>query len=256
MVLLSNNQFEIYSYLATDKCSALYFIGDLNNNDFNKCKWYLNKEKNSINSLLLIYPHPISDTILTIGKPDGINNIIAKIKNELPKRFHAHFYIEHSDVFRKYFKVENMEEYARMCLNLNKFKHVSDKNVRQLGVDDHINILELLKEYPENFYTKEQLYMGYYYGIYRDNYLISVSGTHIVSNEYKIAALGNIITKNEYRNKGYSKLCISAMINSLLDKVNEIGLNVKVNNLPANKLYLNIGFSEHNRLYLTYCNIK
>jgi hypothetical protein len=254
MVSQSTNKKEIYNFLSKDACSSLYFIGDLNDSEFNKCKWFINGTSGSINALLLIYPHPVSDTILTIGNPEGIENILSAMSGEIPPKFHAHFFLEHESIFKKYYKYSEDDIYLRMCLNPSKFIYKDGNRAVRLGTGNHEDILILLKTYPENFYTQEQLVNGYYYGIYEDSKLVSMCGTHIASEEYGICALGNIVTAVDYRNRGYSNQCISALINSLPESISAVGLNVRISNGPAINLYSKTGFEEHRRLFITYCS--
>nr|MBC8490341.1 GNAT family N-acetyltransferase [Bacteroidota bacterium] len=105
--------------------------------------------------------------------------------------------------------------------------------------------------YPDNFFDPRMLETGMYYGIKKNNQLISVAGIHVYSKEYKVTSLGNITTHPDYRGKGYGTTATTKLCKELLKNVNIVGLNVGTNNLSAIKSYEKIGFRKTD-LYREY----
>ena len=98
--------------------------------------------------------------------------------------------------------------------------------------------------YPETWFRENMLDIGYYYGIRKKNRLVAVSGVHVFSEEYRVAALGNIATHPDFRGRGYGRQATAALCRELLKAVDHIGLNVAANNIPAIKCYERIGFEK------------
>lgn len=74
------------------------------------------------------------------------------------------------------------------------------------------------------------------------NRLVSVAGVHVYSEEYKVAAVGNIVTHPDYRGNGLGKSVTARLCQSLLEKVDHVGLNVKSDNNTAISVYKGLGF--------------
>jgi ribosomal protein S18 acetylase RimI-like enzyme len=54
--------------------------------------------------------------------------------------------------------------------------------------------------------------------------------------------LGNIVTHPDYRGRGFAKAVIAALCQSLFERADNIGLNVKADNAAAITLYEKLGF--------------
>ena len=73
--------------------------------------------------------------------------------------------------------------------------------------------------------------------------LVSVAGTHIVSDNERIAALGNVMTHPGYRGQGLATMATSAVCEELLERgIELIGLSVSRSNMAAIRVYEKIGF--------------
>lgn len=82
----------------------------------------------------------------------------------------------------------------------------------------------------------------------------AVSKCNVNGEAPNLYQLGGIYTKKEYRNKGFSKLCLTYLINDIfnLNKNNEIILYVKKENEAAVNLYLKLGFKIEYETMLCY----
>jgi predicted GNAT family acetyltransferase len=92
-------------------------------------------------------------------------------------------------------------------------------------------------------FRRRSLELGVFYGVFDQDCLVSVAGTHIVSDNERIAALGNVMTDPDYRGQGLATMATSAVCAELLDRgIELIGLSVSRSNQAAQRVYEKIGF--------------
>ena len=97
-----------------------------------------------------------------------------------------------------------------------------------------------------NHFSPEQVKDDAFFGIFVDSKLVSVAGTHLVSETESVAAVGNIYTLPDYRGRGYATQCTAATVASLLERgIQDIVLNVRQDNLTAIHIYEKLGFRRH-----------
>jgi ribosomal protein S18 acetylase RimI-like enzyme len=122
-------------------------------------------------------------------------------------------------------------------------EQISDGNIRKLMVDDLDIINSFYKTaYPFNWFDSRMLETGKYFGYFIEGMLAGISGIHVYSALYRIAALGNIATLPDFRGRKIAYKLTSFLCNDLKKSVDLIGLNVKSENTAAIKCYRNIGF--------------
>jgi ribosomal protein S18 acetylase RimI-like enzyme len=122
---------------------------------------------------------------------------------------------------------------------------IQDKNIRKLTGNDLIEIQEFYAvSYPNNWFDSRMLETEKYYGYFTNKKLVGISGIHVFSKEYKVAALGNIAVHPDFRGKGIAYKLTSALCFDLQTCVDIIGLNVKSDNFHAIKCYQKIGFEK------------
>ena len=82
----------------------------------------------------------------------------------------------------------------------------------------HMPLLEELYSYGGgDAFRQRSLELGVFYGVFEGERLVSVAGTHIVSDNERIAALGNVMTHPDYRGRGLATLATSAVCEELLE---------------------------------------
>ncbi|MBC8478583.1 GNAT family N-acetyltransferase, partial [bacterium] len=82
--------------------------------------------------------------------------------------------------------------------------------------------------------------------VFEQGRLVGVSGVHLFSEEYQVAAIGNIAVEAEFRGRGLGERLVSRLCRELIRRVEFIGLNVKVDNQIALALYDRLGFKATN----------
>ena len=100
-------------------------------------------------------------------------------------------------------------------------------------------------EQPYFFYP-EMLQEGVFYGIWEQQTLIAVAGTHQVTKQDSVAAVGNVYTRRDRRQKGFAAEATSAVVSHLLAMpITTIVLNVEHEKPNARRLYERLGFHLH-----------
>ena len=115
----------------------------------------------------------------------------------------------------------------------------------------HMPLLEELYAYGGgDAFRQRSLEFGVFYGLFDGQRLVSVAGTHIVSDTERIAALGNVMTHPDYRGRGLATVATGAVCAELLDRGIELfGLSVSRSNEAAIRVYEKIGFNRHVPFY-------
>jgi GNAT superfamily N-acetyltransferase len=246
----------IFNYLKSNPGLYIYSIGDLDDFYWPKTIWFALEEYDTIRSIALLYFGGDTPVLLAFceEKTDHSYRLLERIKNILPVRFNAHLSPGLIDVFGR----ENItEDYGLSCkMILTKIVNEKpDSHIRRLSVDDLPVIRDFYTvSYPQNWFDSRMLETNKYFGYFFDNRLVGVSGIHIYSEEYKVAALGNIATHPDYRGQQIGYKLTSALCYDLQKSVDLIGLNVKTDNKYAIRCYEKTGL----KVIATYeeCCIK
>jgi ribosomal protein S18 acetylase RimI-like enzyme len=243
-VKILTSKTEIYRFLARSPELQLYTIGDLDDFFWPHTVWYALYDKAIIQSIALLYTGMTPSTLLLFYDKDPFYSIelIKSIKPLLPEIFYVHLSPGLTTVFGKENIIADHGHNYRMILSRDTVT-VSDDNIRRLKIADLQNIKELYAvAYPNNWFDSRMVESGKYFGYFQKKRLIGVSGIHVYSAEYKIAALGNIATHPDFRGQKIAYKLTTVLCNDLKNNVDIIGLNVKSDNPAAIKCYENIGF--------------
>ena len=222
----------------------LMAIGDLDDFFFPKTCWFALTDRNVIQTTALLYVGMATPTLLLFheGDPGYAIQLLEKIKTILPAKFNAHLSPGLFDVFGKQNLVEYYGLHYKMALKKVVDKH-DDTNIRRLTEAD----LPVIKDfytvsYPQNWFDSRMLETTKYFGYFINNKLVGISGIHVYSEPYGIAALGNIATHPDYRGQQIGYKVTSVLCHDLQKSIKLIGLNVKTSNEHAIKCYSKIGF--------------
>jgi len=91
---------------------------------------------------------------------------------------------------------------------------------------------------------------GVFYGVEQAGQLISVAGTHLVSDAYSVGAVGNVMTHPDHRGHGYATLATRAVCAELIQRgIKTIVLNVRQDNAPAIRVYEKLRFVRYCPFY-------
>jgi GNAT superfamily N-acetyltransferase len=94
------------------------------------------------------------------------------------------------------------------------------------------------------YYSSTHVREGIYYGVFDQQHLVSVAGTHVISEQWSIAVVGNVFTHPSYRGRGYARLSTGAVTSDLLERCRDVVLTVDPQNAPAVRAYRHLGYQE------------
>ncbi|HEY5124061.1 MAG TPA: GNAT family N-acetyltransferase [Ignavibacteria bacterium] len=234
----------ILNFLKKNSGLQIYSIGDLDDFFWPKTTWFALMDGNFIQSIALLYVGMDTPTLLSFYDKElqFTYGLLERIRHILPMKFNAHLSPDLIEVFGR----QNIIEYYGFNYKMVLKRAVSepnDKNIRKLKVND----LSIIKDfyafsYPGNWFDSRMLETNKYYGYFINEKLVGVSGIHVFSEDYKVAALGNIATHPDYRGQQIGYKLTSALCYDLQSCVDLIGLNVNSDNYYAIKCYKKIGF--------------
>lgn len=247
--MLLQDKSELEHFLRKNTALNIYQIGDLDDFYWSNTTWYGLKENDSLKAVVLIYQAPPFKVLLALSPENEIEflkKLLTSLFNQLPDKFYAHLSPGLEQVFQPEYILESHGKYQKMFLtDFSKINNRDDNNIINLNKKDLNEIYELYNEsYPENSFDPRMIETGMYFGLKINNKLACISGVHVYSELYKVAALGNITTHPDYRGRGYGQNVTSHLCKVLSAKVDAIGLNVGQDNIPAISCYSNLGFTK------------
>jgi len=104
-------------------------------------------------------------------------------------------------------------------------------------LDDLLGLVKIV--YPE-YFKKKTAELGNYYGIYKNNQLVAVTGERMQMDEF--TEVSAVITHPEHTGQGYAKQLVSHTVNAILEQNKTPFLHVAESNIGAIKLYEKLGF--------------
>jgi ribosomal protein S18 acetylase RimI-like enzyme len=236
---------EIRSFLQQNVFLHLYSIGDLDDFFWNYTSWYASRQNGSVEAIMLMYTGLPLPTLLALG--DHIEPLKALFRSTmhlLPRRFYAHFSPGLEEIIAQQYNLHSYGEHYKMALkDKAKLNRIDGSQAERLSKHDLEAISTLFQvSYPENWFDPRMLETQQYFGVKAGEELLSIAGIHVYSEQYGVAALGNITTHPAYRGQGLAKAVTAKLCQSLSEKIDHIGLNVKTNNQTAVSLYRQLGF--------------
>lgn len=233
----------ILNFLSENPGLYLYLIGDLDDFFWPNTKWFAVTQNDSIKSIALLYSGE-TPTFLLFHEGDAVYSsfLIKSIKNELPETFNVHLSPGLINIFGGENILKNYGHNLRMVLTKIPGP-VSDNHIRRLGLSDLEEMRSFYSiSYQGNWFDSRMVETGKYFGYFIGNSLVGVSGIHVYSREYRVAALGNIATHPDFRGKKIACKLTVALCEDLRNDTDTIGLNVNSGNIPAIRCYENAGF--------------
>lgn len=237
---------QISAVLGRNPALHIYTLGDLDEFFWPYTTWYALADNGSIHAVVLLYHATEVPTLLALTEvpDDAMQTLLRAVKRLLPKQVYAHLNSEYVPLLADDYAVQSHGLHQRMVLG--DSAHVLAADTRQcvpLLVADLDEIQRLYAaSYPGNWFDARMLETGYYYGVRRDDELVSVAGIHVYAPDYRVAALGNITTHPAFRKQGLGMAATAKVCQALLPTVDYIGLNVHVGNHGAIASYTKLGF--------------
>jgi len=224
----------------------LYSLGDLDDFYWSKSTCYGIQNDHSVDKVVMLYRGKELPVLLALSDQGTLDKeYIQQLIPLLPNDFYAHLSPGVEEGFLNQFSITDFGSHYKMELqDRSQIMSVNTEYTCLLTEQDREEIQALYQEsYPGNSFDPRMLLTGKYYGYRKNGHLISIGGIHVYSPVYRVAALGNITTHPEFRNQGMGRAVTAKLCLSLLENVDNIGLNVKQGNLPAINLYNSLGFT-------------
>jgi len=239
------NKARIEAFLRRNPELHIYSLGDLDDYFWPDTTWYGWEEAGEIGDLVLLYTGSTLPTVVGISEqPPGIWELLRAVCPLLPERFSAHLSPRADKAFEPTHRITPHGPHYKMGLHdATRAGRIDCSAVVRLTRHDLDDLLELYGEsYPGNWFDPRMLETGQYFGLRLDGGLVSVAGVHVYSRQYRVAAIGNVVTQTAGRNRGYGRLVMARLCQSLLESTDYIGLNVKADNDAALACYKGLGF--------------
>ncbi len=149
---------------------------------------------------------------------------------------------DHFPAVDRVFRLQGGQPMWRMWVDRGRFNPVEWSRAVRLGPEETAEINRLYRRGAGSLITARQVSDGVYYGIWQDDRLVSVAGTHFIDRAHGIAAVGNVFTDPDFRGLGYATAVTGRVTADLLDLVDDVVLNVNRSNTPAVRAYRRLGY--------------
>jgi ribosomal protein S18 acetylase RimI-like enzyme len=227
---------QIRSLLKRDARWCVYALGDLTPRMFDKCQWFTPD--------LTLVLHDYGTSILFA---DGTGSIREAL-DHVAWPVHLQVQSDALDEVRRHAIVTNERHMQRMTLERRTSIRV-DPMARRLTSADAGALAKLYQdgeatgESPDFFYSS-MVTDGVFFGVHEGDDLVAVAGTHLVARDEGAAAIGNVYVRRDRREHGLGRAVIAAVVHELRDLAT-VGLNVRVDNAAAIRVYESLGFAKH-----------
>lgn len=246
---------EIRRLLEPHRRYAAYGLAQLEPPLFKQSQWWL-AENNGSHALLMHSRGGLGRALLTLGDEIGLYILLSLHPG--PAYSFATIKPEHLSVVRHFFTFSQTQPVERMLVDARTFTPAPPLSagpslqLRRLSEADTAEVNRLnSSEGIGVSYRREQIGDGTYFGIFNQEQLVAMAGTHGVSARDRIAVLGNVFTHPAYRNSHFAVQTTSAVTADLLKTCDEVVLTVDPRNAPAVRAYARLGYVEDSRLIET-----
>jgi GNAT superfamily N-acetyltransferase len=264
-VITLTDRDRIRGFLLTDQFFADYALGDLDPAHFPLTEWFGAEEDGGLCAVAMLYHDLAPSIFFATGAARGIAAMLDRAV-DLPE-IGISIREEHLPIVEKFYRAEPIPM-LKMALVSGDFQPISESRLqpetkqpssayrlkppilRKLNVSHMPQLAELYSHGGGDAFRQRSLEQGVFYGIFDSGRLVSVAGTHIVSEWERVAALGNVMTHPDYRGRGLATIATSAVCEELLDRdIELIGLSVGRSNEAAIHVYEKIGFKRYVAFY-------
>lgn len=241
-----SNKQQLQQVFAQDPVLYSYHLGDMDELFFANCTFFQLQEQ-----IVLFYESKnlAKPVLLALGtNTENMTELITQVLQQLPNgaQFFCHYLQPYLSVFLQYCtqQYQDLGKHNKMLLQVLPFVGSKDAN-RAVQCLDQAKLLQFYEEhYPENYFDTNMVQTKTYYVIQNEQgEILAAAGTHVYSQDYKIAVLGNVAVHKQHRRKGLGSACVSQCIASILERGTEtVCLNVMSNNSDAIQMYSKLGF--------------
>jgi GNAT superfamily N-acetyltransferase len=238
---------KIETFLRSNVFLNIYGLGDLDDFFWPYTTWYALTNTAGVQTIALMYTGGSLPCLHALAEDDKviyIEELLRCLIPIFPRSFYAHLSLGSESILAEHYTLRPHGKHYKMALtDKSLLSNVDTSQAVVLSISHLSEIISLFnKAYPGNYFEPRMLETKQYYGVRESGELVSVAGVHVHSPRYQVAALGNIATHPDYRGRGDGTTATAKVCKSLLCEIDNIGLNVKVDNISAIRCYERLGF--------------
>lgn len=245
MICETRDKADLADFLRQSIELHFYALGDLDDFFWPHTRWFV-ADEGELEAVALLYTGGSLPALLALSEEplDVMRDVLREIGPLLPDRLYVHLTPGLESTLEQTHALEPHGDFLKMVRPM-FLGGVEAANARVVWLTeaDLPDIMELYRAaYPHTWFEPFMLATGCYAGIRDGERLVAISGVHVVSKEYRVAALGNIATHPDYRGRGLARTATAAVCAKLAPDTDWIGLNVNAANDAAITCYERLGF--------------
>lgn len=230
--------------LERDRVWSAFSIADLDEPYASHAHWFADADPSA---LVLVYAAFDPPIVYMQGEPGACARILGQDEvRRLTTAGWLNVLPLHAPAIAGQFASFARRQMVRMVLAPEAFAPAAHEPAIRLSPADLAELDGLYADDRPAFFMPSQLRDGIYYGVREHGRLVSVAGTHVLSEGGRVGAVGNVYTRPECRGRGLAAVTTSAVCAEFLARgITTIVLNIIATNEPARRVYQRIGFSEY-----------
>jgi RimJ/RimL family protein N-acetyltransferase len=230
--------------LIGQRAYSAYALAHLEPRLFSRSEWW--HARGPQDRALVVHSRSgLGPALVALGDPQALDVLLRLHPG--PRLTFATFQLDHLAVAQRHFILSRQGPSLRMSVSAPSFRP-ADGLARRLHRADARAVNALQRSEGFGFYSAAVLDEGVYYGVYVDQRLVAMAGTHAVAPSQGLALVGNVMTHPRYRGQGYGSIATSAVTAELLETCRDVLLTVDAKNEAAVRLYERLGYREECRL--------
>ena len=237
---------EIAAFLRTDRRYAAYALGDLDGPNRSRVAWGMSyDEAGRPTALVMHHEGLVPQPLFLMGAPDGCRTVLETVLK--PRDAYVQGTELHEAAIKDLYELDAPLLMLRMVVDRDAFIPFAGPAERLTALD----IEDLNRLYQLGFragFPPSILDDGVYYGVRVRGRLVSAAGTHAINPREGVAVVGNVMTHADFRGHDFAKMVTSAVTAELLERVEDVALNVHADNEPAVAAYTRLGYRTHCQL--------
>lgn len=232
---------EIRERLCADRVWSVYALGDLTPANFGKAQWFTP-------DLTLVYSDYGTCILFAMGV-GSLDEALAAADRPV----HLQVRPEAMARIGQLARVTRAQRMWRMAWPGGRPAGADWDGARRLTAADVPGLERLYAdgaargESPD-FFFPSMVTEGVFFGVERDGAIVAAAGTHLYAPEEGAAAIGNVYTRRDWRGRGLGRV-VTGAVTAALDGIETVGLNVRVDNAAAIRVYEGLGFRKHCEFY-------
>lgn len=128
----------------------------------------------------------------------------------------------------------------------NEIEYPISEDIIELNEAHYNDLMDLISLVYPHFFKKKTNLLGRYYGIYKNNRLVAVTGERMQTDNF--TEISAVATHPEHTGKGYAKQLITYAVKKIFEDRKVPFLHVDETNLGPIQLYKTLGFTERRKM--------